>query len=148
MKTKDQLIKSSEQYFKGTEVEIMYATSDGNFFHKEGLNYASAHAQTNKLGEVFTITRADYDNMINPQEESSEDQPGDETPPEDTPQDDPQEESSEDQESNTNLDNLKPEDISVEDAKAFMAQSESGKAKSVHKGKVTAAYIEWKKANS
>ncbi len=55
---KSELVKRVGHYFEDEKVSVMYATPDGNFFHKDSLNYAQSHARTKKV-EVITITRAD-----------------------------------------------------------------------------------------
>ena len=61
MKTRKELVELSKQYFKNPEVNVMYATRDGNFFHESHSNYASSHAKSNPdLGAPEKITRAEF----------------------------------------------------------------------------------------
>ena len=57
--SKKELIGKGAHYFKDKKVKMMYATSDGNFFHESSKNYADAHAKSNKGMEVFEITAKD-----------------------------------------------------------------------------------------
>jgi len=58
MFTKAQLIERGRHYFDSKDVNKMYATSDGNFFHESSKNYADSHAKGLKT-QVIEITRGD-----------------------------------------------------------------------------------------
>ena len=58
MYSKDQLIERGEHFFNDPNVEVMYATEDGQFFHENAKNYATGHAKSQKC-HCFKITRAD-----------------------------------------------------------------------------------------
>jgi len=61
MHTRTKLIEIAQQYFKNPEVNLIYATIDGNFFNESSYNHASNHIKRNPtLGEIETITRADF----------------------------------------------------------------------------------------
>lgn len=58
MFTKAQLIEKGRHYFDNKEINIMYATIDGNFFYESSKTYADSHGKTIK-SEPIKITRAD-----------------------------------------------------------------------------------------
>ena len=63
MYSKQELIKKcwKGKYFKNNmDADIMYATTDGNFFYEE--SYATGRARSNK-SEVITITRNDINRI-------------------------------------------------------------------------------------
>lgn len=58
---KQELITMAIPYFEKNEnIQMMYATKDGNFFHKEHKHYAFAHAKSTNE-QPITITRADLE---------------------------------------------------------------------------------------
>ena len=58
MFTKAQLIEKGRHYFDNKEINVMYATNDGNFFYESSKTYADSHAKSLK-SEPIKITRAD-----------------------------------------------------------------------------------------
>ena len=58
MFTKAQLIEKGKHYFDDKGVNVMFATSDGNFFYEASKSYGDSHAKTRNI-ELFEIKRAD-----------------------------------------------------------------------------------------
>lgn len=58
MFTKTQLIEKGKHYFDDKSVNVMLATSDGNFFYENCKSYADSHSKTRNI-ELFEIKRAD-----------------------------------------------------------------------------------------
>ena len=58
MFTKTQLIEKGKHYFDDKSVNVMFATSDGNFFYEASKSYADSHSKTRNI-ELFEIKRAD-----------------------------------------------------------------------------------------
>ena len=58
MFTKTQLIEKGKHYFDDKSVNVMFATSDGNFFYEASKTYADSHSKTRNI-ELFEIKRAD-----------------------------------------------------------------------------------------
>ena len=58
MFTKAQLIEKGRHYFDDKSVNVMFATSDANFFYEASKTYADSHAKTKNI-ELFEIKRAD-----------------------------------------------------------------------------------------
>ena len=58
MFTKAELIEKGKHYFDDKNVNVMFATSDGNFFYEASKTYADSHAKTKNI-ELFEIKRAD-----------------------------------------------------------------------------------------
>jgi len=55
---KEQLIELSRSYFEAKEdLDLMYATSDNQFFYPEGRTYAYCHQRTNPNVILYTIKR-------------------------------------------------------------------------------------------
>ena len=57
--TKEQLVEVSKVYFDNEETNLLYATSDGQFFFERDLNHAKNYVFTNKSVEIIPITRLD-----------------------------------------------------------------------------------------
>ena len=58
MFTKTQLIEKGKHYFDDKSVNVMFATSDANFFYEASKTYADSHSKTKNI-ELFEIKRAD-----------------------------------------------------------------------------------------
>ena len=58
MFTKTQLIEKGKHYFDDKSVNVMLATSDGNFFYENCKSYADSHSKTRNI-ELFEIKRVD-----------------------------------------------------------------------------------------
>ncbi len=58
MFSKAQLIEKGKHYFDDKSINVMFATSDGNFFYEASKSYADSHSKTKKI-ELFEIKRAD-----------------------------------------------------------------------------------------
>ena len=58
MFTKTQLIEKGKHYFDDKSVNVMFATSDGNFFYENCKSYADSHSKNRNI-ELFEIKRAD-----------------------------------------------------------------------------------------
>ncbi|MGR3179404.1 MAG: hypothetical protein ACUZ8E_15255 [Candidatus Anammoxibacter sp.] len=58
MFTKTQLIEKGKHYFDEKSVNVMFATSDGNFFYEASKSYGDSHAKTKNI-ELFEIKRSD-----------------------------------------------------------------------------------------
>ena len=58
MFTKTQLIEKGKHYFDEKSVNVMFATSDGNFFYEASKSYGDSHAKTRNI-ELFEIKRSD-----------------------------------------------------------------------------------------
>ena len=58
MFTKAQLIEKGRHYFDDKSVNVMFATSDANFFYEASKSYADSHSKTRNI-ELFEIKRAD-----------------------------------------------------------------------------------------
>ena len=58
MFTKTQLIEKGKHYFDDKSVNVMFATSDGNFFYEASKSYGDSHAKTKNI-ELFEIKRSD-----------------------------------------------------------------------------------------
>ncbi|HDZ13346.1 hypothetical protein LCGC14_1178730 [marine sediment metagenome] len=58
MHTKAQLIEIGRHYFDDKNVNVMFATPDGNFFYENCKSYADSHAKSRKI-ELFEIKRED-----------------------------------------------------------------------------------------
>lgn len=58
--TKEELVKNAAQYFVKQEVNLMLATSDGNFFHSHSKSAALSHINGKDL-QMFEITRSDVE---------------------------------------------------------------------------------------
>ncbi len=169
MKTKEELVKLAEHYFKNPEVNKMFATRDGNFFHANGHNYATGHAERLPEGmrDIYTITRADLGQEVSMSDRSKGDLQEfarEQGHPEsewknlkkddlldyledmasagDTPDAEEETDETEDDKSEDIADELSPDDISDEDAAAYLAYR--GKP-AVHQGRVTNKFKEWKK---
>ncbi len=56
--TKEQLTEKGAYYFENKEVQVMFATPDGQFFHANARQYADGHAASINE-EVITIERSD-----------------------------------------------------------------------------------------
>lgn len=55
---------AKDRYFKGNKnVDLMYATSDGHFFHANAKN-AAQNSLSNRSAEVYEITRADSEGKV------------------------------------------------------------------------------------
>jgi len=73
MKTKEQLIELSKSFFKAKEgLELMYATSDNQFFYPEGKAYAYCHQRSNPNVVLHIIKRDDAIEPIEVKEEIEE----------------------------------------------------------------------------
>ena len=75
MLSKSELIKRCRHYFDNKNVNVMYATEDGHFFHEGGQHFAQSYARSNNFSEVIKITRADLKEKpeeIKPQEDKPE----------------------------------------------------------------------------
>ena len=59
MLSKAELIERCRHYFDNKDVNVMYATVDGNIFYESGMHFAQSHARSNNFSEVIKITRAD-----------------------------------------------------------------------------------------
>lgn len=80
---KEQLIEAGKHYFENGEIQVMYATADGNFFYEANKNYGISHANDRKI-ELFTITRADVGGALPEPAPADVEEPEEETPEEDT----------------------------------------------------------------
>ncbi len=58
MFSKVQLIEKGRHYFDDKSVNVMFATSDANFFYEASKSYADSHSKTRNI-ELFEIKRAD-----------------------------------------------------------------------------------------
>jgi len=56
--TKDELIEAAKPYFSNEDVDMMFATGDGHFFHAHSKNHAMNQAKIKSV-QMFEITRAD-----------------------------------------------------------------------------------------
>lgn len=65
---KQELIKRAKPYFEKANINVMFATEDGNFFHKADRHYAFGHVSGSNM-QVFTITREDLEGK--PKEEET-----------------------------------------------------------------------------
>ena len=73
MKTKEQLIELSKSFFKAKDgLELMYATSDNQFFYPEGKAYAYCHQRSNPNVVLHIIKRDDAIEPIEVKEEIEE----------------------------------------------------------------------------
>ena len=58
MFTKTELIEQGKHYFNDKSVNVMFATSDGNFFYEASKSYGYSHAKTRSI-QLFEIKRDD-----------------------------------------------------------------------------------------
>ena len=58
MFSKAQLIEKGRHYFDDKSVNVMFATSDANFFYEASKSYADSHSKTRNI-ELFEIKRVD-----------------------------------------------------------------------------------------
>ena len=72
MFTKAQLIEKGKHYFDEKSVNVMFATSDGNFFYEASKTYADSHSKTRNI-ELFEIKRADLKSKPVEKEETEND---------------------------------------------------------------------------
>ena len=58
MFTKAQLIEKGRHYFDDKSVNVMFVTSDANFFYEASKSYADSHSKSRNI-ELFEIKRVD-----------------------------------------------------------------------------------------
>ena len=77
MFSKTELIEKGKHYFDNKDVEVMYATPDGNFFYQNSKSYADSHAKSKKEPDfkVIEITRADLN--VKPKSDKTSQKPKD-----------------------------------------------------------------------
>ena len=62
MFSKEELIEQSKSYFEANDkINVIFATTDGNFFYEHAVSFANGHASGKKNIKVIRITRTDIE---------------------------------------------------------------------------------------